>query len=139
MDVEVLSCSVDSVFVHKVWNDVELTKMVDGGIPYPMLADQSGKVGSMYGVFDEDAGVNLRGRFIIDPDGNVQAFEVLTPPVGRNVSEAVRQIKAYQLVRATKGGEVTPSGWQEGGKTLKPGIDLVSNVWKDWTVKDLKK
>ncbi len=113
--------------------------MVDGGIPYPMLSDQSGEVGSMYGVYDEKAGVNMRGRFIIDPDGIVQGYEVLTPPVGRNVNEAVRQLKAFQLVRKSAGGEATPSGWQEGGITLKPGPDLVSNVWKAWTVKDLKK
>lgn len=139
MGVEVLSVSVDSVFVHKVWDEQELSKMVDGGIPYPMLSDQAGKVGTMYGVFDPASGVDFRGRFIIDPDGIVQAFEVLTPPVGRNVNEAVRQIKAFQLVRETKGAEVTPSGWQVGGKTLNPGPDLVSNVWKHWTVKDLKK
>lgn len=139
LGVEVLSVSVDSVFVHKVWVEQELSKMVDGGIPYPMLSDQGGVVGSEYGVYDPASGVDFRGRFIIDPDGIVQGYEVLTPPVGRNVNEAVRQIKAFQLVRKTGGGEVTPSGWQEGGKTLKPGPDLVSNVWKHWTVKDLKK
>ncbi len=139
LGVEVLSVSVDSVFVHKVWEEQELSKMVDGGIPYPMLSDQGGVVGIMYGVFDPASGVDFRGRFIIDPDGIVQGCEILTPPVGRNVSETVRQIKAFQLVRKTGGGEVTPSGWQEGGKTLKPGPALVANVWKHWTVKDLKK
>lgn len=124
--------SVDSPFVHKVWNDQELSKMINKDIPYPMLSDQGGKIGSMYGVYDEEGGVDTRGRFIIDPDGVVQAFEVLTPPVGRNVSEALRQIQAFQLVRETKGGEVTPSGWKPGKTTLKPGPDLVGNVWKMW-------
>lgn len=101
-----------------------------------MLSDSSGAIGELYGVYDRDAGVNVRGRFIIDPDGVIQAMEVLTPPVGRNVSEALRQLKAYQLVRKAKGSEVTPSGWQEGGKTLKPGIGLVGKVWEQWTVKD---
>lgn len=128
--------SVDSPFVHKVWNDQELSKMINKDIPYPMLSDQGGKIGSMYGVYDEEGGVDTRGRFIIDPDGVVQAFEVLTPPVGRNVSEALRQIKAFQLVRETKGGEVTPSGWKPGKTTLKPGPDLVGNVWKMWKVSE---
>ncbi|MCD5410289.1 MAG: alkyl hydroperoxide reductase, partial [Clostridiales bacterium] len=61
-----------------------------------------------------------------------QAYEVLTPPVGRNVSESIRQIKAFQLVRASKGTEATPSGWQPGKTVLKPGPDLVGNVWKVW-------
>jgi peroxiredoxin (alkyl hydroperoxide reductase subunit C) len=29
-------------------------------------------------------------------------------------------------------GEVTPSGWQPGKPTLKPGPDLVGKVWKVW-------
>ncbi len=119
-----------------MWNDNELSKMIGKNIPFPMLSDQNGEIGKMYGIYDEESGVETRGRFIIDPDGIVQAFEVLTPPVGRNVSEGIRQLKAYQLVRRTKGGEVTPSGWKPGKKTLKPGPDLVGNVWKEWNVKE---
>ena len=37
--------SIDSVFVHKMWDDNELSKMVDGGVPFPMLSDAGGKVG----------------------------------------------------------------------------------------------
>ncbi len=132
LGIEVLSMSIDSMFVHKMWDQDELSKMVEGGVPFAMLSDAGGKVGKVYGVFDEDAGVEARGRFIIDPDGNVQGFEVLTPPVGRNVGESIRQVQAFQLVRASEGAEATPSGWRPGKKTLKPGIDLVGNVWKEW-------
>jgi alkyl hydroperoxide reductase subunit AhpC len=124
--------SVDSMFVHKMWNDTELSKMVTGGVPYAMLSDGGGKVGSVYGVYDEDAGVETRGRFLIDPDGVIQGYEVLTPPVGRNVSETLRQIQAFQLVRASGGAEATPSGWKPGKMTLKPGPDLVGKVWEVW-------
>ena len=124
--------SVDSVFVHKIWQEEELSKMVDGGVPYPMLSDAGGKVGEIYGVYDEDAGVNIRGRFLIDPDGVIQAMEILTPPVGRNVEELIRQIKAFQYVRETEGKEVCPSGWQPGKAVLKPGPDLVGKVWEVW-------
>lgn len=134
--MEVLSVSVDSVFVHKMWNDNELSKMVEGGIPFPMLSDGGGKVGTLYGVYDPDAGVENRGRFLIDPDGIIQGYEVLTPPVGRNVNETLRQIQAFQLVRETKGAEVASSGWKPGKKTLKPGPGLVGNVYKEWSVKE---
>ncbi len=116
-----------------MWNELELSKMVDGGVPFPMLSDPAGKIGSMYGVYSEEDGINVRGRFIIDPDGKVVACEVLSPPVGRNVEEVIRQIQAYQYVRENK-GEVTPAGWKPGKKTLKPGPDLVGNVWKEWKV-----
>ena len=127
--------SIDSVFVHKMWDDYELSKMVDGGIPFPMLSDTGGKVGRAYGIFDEEAGVENRGRFIIDPDGVFQGFEVLTPPVGRNVGESIRQVQAFQLVRESKGKEATPSGWRPGKATLKPGPDLVGKVWEAWQTK----
>ncbi len=128
LGVEVLSVSVDSVFVHKIWQEQELSKMVEGGVPYPMLSDQGGEIGTLYNVYN--GSVNVRGRFLIDPDGVIQAMEVLTPPVGRNVSELIRQIKAYQHVRET--GEVMPSGWQPGKPTLKPGVGLAGKVWKVW-------
>jgi alkyl hydroperoxide reductase subunit AhpC len=124
--------SVDSVFVHKMWDDHELSRMVKGGVPFPMLSDGGGKVGAAYGIYDADAGVENRGRFLIDPDGVIQAYEVLTPPVGRNVAETLRQIQAYQLVRESKGTEATPSGWKPGKPTLKPGPDLVGKVWEVW-------
>ena len=131
-----LSISVDSHFVHKMWQDNELSRMVEGGVPFPMVSDQGGKIGSIYGVYAEDAGVEMRGRFIIDPDGVIQAIEILTPPVGRNVSELIRQIQAFQHVRTTNGDEATPSGWQPGKPTLKPGPDLVGKVWEVWKVEE---
>ena len=135
LGVEVLSVSVDSHFVHKMWNDHELVKMVDGGIPFHMVSDQAGNIGRAYGVYDENQGIEMRGRFIIDPDGIIQGFEVLTPPVGRNVGESIRQIQAFQHVRNSKGTEATPSGWKPGKLTLKPGPDLVGKVWEVWKTK----
>jgi len=128
--LQVLSISTNSHFVHKIWQETELSKMVDGGFPWPMVSDTTGRIGRLYGVYNEAAGVDIRGRFIIDPDGVIQAMEVLTPTVGRNVNELIRQVKAYQHVRET--GEVTPSGWEPGQKTLKPGPDLVGKVWQEW-------
>lgn len=122
--------STDSRFVHKVWQEEELGKMVDGGVPFPMLSDAGGAVGAAYGVYEEAAGVDIRGRFIIDPDFNIRASEILTPEVGRNPEELLRQLKAFQHV--VKTGEVTPSGWQPGLPTLTPGPELAGKVWKQW-------
>jgi len=116
--------------VHKIWQEEELAKMVPGGVPFPMISDAGGLIGDVYGVYDHAAGVDIRGRFIIDPDFVIRAAEVLTPEVGRNPEELIRQVKAFQHVRKT--GEVTPSGWQPGQVTLTPGPDLVGKVWKVW-------
>ncbi|MBN1161320.1 MAG: redoxin domain-containing protein [Dehalococcoidales bacterium] len=128
--VEVLAMSTDSRFVHMMWQEQELSKMVDGGVPFPMLTDAGGRIGTVYGIYDEAAGVNIRGRFIIDPDFIIKAIEILTADVGRNPEELVRQVKAFQHVKAT--GEVTPSGWQPGQPALKPGPSLVGKVWQAW-------
>lgn len=131
MGVEIFALSTDSRFSHKIWQEEELSRMVPNGVPFPMLSDAGGMIGEAYGVYDAEAGVDIRGRFIIDPNFVIRAMEVLTPEVGRNVQELIRQVKAFQHVIAT--GEVTPSGWQPGRPTLTPGPQLVGKVWKVWT------
>ena len=37
LGVEVLSMSIDSMFVHKMWDDEELSQMVKGEIPFPIV------------------------------------------------------------------------------------------------------
>ncbi len=130
--MEVIAVSVDSKFVHKIWDEEELSKMTKGGIPFAMVSDTGGSLGKIYGVYDEASGVNIRGRFLIDPDGIIQAMEVMTPPVGRKIAETIRQVQAFQQVRATKGAEACPAGWEPGQPTLKVGPDLVGKVWKVW-------
>ena len=103
--------------------------------PFPMLADAGGSLGKVYGVYDEDAGINVRGKFLIDPDGVVQSFEILSPAVGRNLNESIRQIQAYQLVRESKGTEATPMGWVPGKDVLQPKPELVGKIWEIWKPK----
>jgi len=131
LGAEVLAISVDSPYTHKMWQEGELSKIIPGGLPYPMLSDPGGRIGEEYGVYAEEDGVDIRGRFLIDPDGVLQAMEVLAPAVGRNVAEMIRQIRACQHVRQT--GEATPAGWEPGKKSLKPGAELVGKVCEIWS------
>ncbi len=48
----VRAISVDSHFVHKIWQEKELSKMVEGGVSFPMLSHAGGKIGSVYGVYN---------------------------------------------------------------------------------------
>jgi alkyl hydroperoxide reductase subunit AhpC len=63
LGVEVISLSTDSRFTHKIWQEEELSKMVPGGVPFPMLSDSGGRIGKVYGVYDEEAGVDIRVGF----------------------------------------------------------------------------
>jgi peroxiredoxin (alkyl hydroperoxide reductase subunit C) len=133
LGVEVLAVSVDDVATHKDWQEKELSKMVKGGALYPMISDEGGKIGTLYGVYDEEKKVDLRGRFLIDPDGVVQSAEIVSAPVGRDVSEVLRQVRAFQHHRKT--GELMPCGWQPGKPTLPPeqeSLNLSGKVWETW-------
>ncbi len=115
---EVLAVSTDTKFSHKRFHETEpLLK----DLKLTIGADPTGEVSRKFGVLIEDAGIALRGRFLINPDGMVVAQEVQAPPVGRSVKEFIRQIEAHQ--HAHKTGEVCPAGWRPGKKTLPVNTD----------------
>ncbi|KZT30112.1 thioredoxin-like protein [Neolentinus lepideus HHB14362 ss-1] len=118
LETEVLGVSTDSEFSHLAWS---LQPRKQGGLgpdlKLPLIADKSMKIAKDYGVLIEDAGVALRGLFIIDPQGILRQITVNDLPVGRSVEETLRLIKAFQFT--DKYGEVCPANWQEGGKTIK--------------------
>jgi alkyl hydroperoxide reductase subunit AhpC len=114
---EVLGVSVDSQFTHLAWRQVARKDGGLGDLQYPLVADLNKSIARDYGVLIEEAGIALRGTFIIDPKGVVRAAHIHDLPVGRNIDEAVRVIKAFQFVE--KHGEVCPAGWSEGKPTMK--------------------
>ena len=59
---------------------------------------QAQEISARYGVLKEDAGVDLRGLFIINPEGGVEHITMNGPSVGRNVDEAKRLVQAIQFV-----------------------------------------
>lgn len=62
----------------------------------PLLADLNKQISRDYGVLLEDAGIALRGLFIIDPNGTLRQITVNDLPVGRSVDETLRLVKAFQ-------------------------------------------
>jgi peroxiredoxin (alkyl hydroperoxide reductase subunit C) len=121
---EIYSVSTDTHFVHKAWHDTSDTIKK---IKYPMLADPTGVLSCGFDVMIEEAGLAERGTFIVNPQGEIVAYEVIAGNVGRNADELLRRLKALQFVAAHP-AEVCPAKWEEGKKTLKPGIDLVGVI-----------
>lgn len=121
---EILSVSTDTAFTHKAWKD---TSPAIGKIEYPMVADPTGDLSRMMGVYIEDEGLALRGSFIIDPDGVLKAIEINNNDIGRSGKELLRKLKAAKFTRE-HGGQVCPASWEEGDDTLKPGLDLVGKL-----------
>ncbi len=133
LDVQVLTISPDSQFVHKMWADKEILGLSkSSNIPFPMLADTNAELAKEYGTYDEDAKLTLRGSFIIDPDGIVQVAEVLSAPLGRNYDEILRRVRALQMIRESKGTQAAPCEWQPGKNTIQPSLNLVGNMKDAW-------
>ena len=133
LGAEVLTISVDSTATHREWHEQELLRMVPGGARYPMLSDPEGKIGKQYGVYDPDKQVDLRGRFLLDPSGIIQSIEILAIPVGRDISELLRQLRAFQQHRKT--GELIPCGWQPGKPALpeeEEAKKIAGKIWEVW-------
>lgn len=121
---EIYSVSCDTHFVHKAWHDASATIKK---IQYPMLADPTAALARDFDVMIEDAGITERGTFVVNPAGEIVAYEVLAGNVGRNADELFRRVQALQFV-AAHGDEVCPAKWQPGAKTLKPSLDLVGQL-----------
>ena len=97
-------------------------------VKYPMGADPTGNLGRMFGVYDPNSGLCLRGTFIINPHGVLMNSEVNFYNMGRNIDELMRKLKA-NLYLSKKSNEGCPSKWKdEGDKTLTPGPKLVGKV-----------
>jgi NADH-dependent peroxiredoxin subunit C len=121
---EILSVTTNTVFVHKAWhnNSPSIAK-----IAYPMVADPTAQLCRYFGTYIEDAGLSLRGTFIIDTDGVLKAPDIHDNTIGRSAEEILRKLQAASFVRQHQ-GEVCPASWKAGKKTLKPGLDLVGKI-----------
>jgi len=116
-NTEVIGVSVDSHYTHLAWKNTPRNQGGIGAIQYPLVADLDKKIAEKYGVL-LDAGIALRGLFLIDSKGVVRHALVNDLPLGRSVDEALRLVDALQFHE--KNGDVCPANWREGEEAMKP-------------------
>ena len=121
---EVYIVTTDTHFSHKVWHE---TSPAVGKAQFPLVGDPTHQLTRAFGVHIEEAGLALRGTFVIDPEGVIKTMEVHDNAIARDVTETVRKLKAAQYV-ASHPNEVCPAKWKEGEATLAPSIDLVGKI-----------
>ncbi|MGY1671619.1 peroxiredoxin [Geodermatophilus sp. SYSU D00710] len=90
--VRVVAISTDPVFSLKAWKDQQ-------GFDFPLLSDfwPHGATAQAYGVFNEKAGMALRGTFLVDAEGRIAFAEVNAPGDAREQSgwkDAVQALAA---------------------------------------------
>ncbi|EPI60954.1 peroxiredoxin [Gardnerella vaginalis JCP8070] len=124
LGVEVYSVSTDTHFVHKAWHD---DSKAIAKVQYTMLGDPNGALSRNFNALNEESGLAHRATFLVDPQGNIQFYEMTADGIGRNADEMIRKIKAAQFI-ASHPGEVCPAKWEQGEETLAPSIDLVGKI-----------
>ncbi|MGY1773216.1 peroxiredoxin [Blastococcus sp. SYSU D00813] len=90
--VQVVAISTDPVFSLKAFKEQQ-------GLPFPLLSDfwPHGSTAQAYGVFNEKAGMAVRGTFLVDAEGVVRFAEVNQPGDARQQTgwkDAVAQLAA---------------------------------------------
>jgi peroxiredoxin (alkyl hydroperoxide reductase subunit C) len=142
LNVEVVAVSTDTEQSH--WGWLQLTKDQGGikGITYPIVADTNKTISANYDVlagsyyYDENEELRAegemiayRGLFLIDKDQVVRHQLVNDLPLGRNVDEALRMVKALQFVEEK--GEVCPANWDEGKSGMNATHEGVASYLSD--------
>lgn len=117
-NVELVSVSLDSKFVHAAWRNTPRSEGGIGDIQYPMVADVTHEIMNDYGVQSPN-GAAFRGLFLIDNNGNIRHSLVNDLPLGRSVEETLRMVDALQFHE--EHGEVCPANW-------KPGADGINTA-----------
>lgn len=116
LNVEVIGISIDSQFTHNAWRNTPIDQGGIGKVGYTLVADVKHEICQAYGVEHPEAGVALRGAFLIDKSGIVRSQIINDLPLGRSIEELLRLIDALQYHE--QHGEVCPAGWQKGDKGM---------------------
>ncbi len=116
-DVKLIAVSIDSQYTHNAWRNTAINNGGIGNVQFPMIADIKHEICKAYDVEHEEAGVALRGSFLIDKKGIVRHQVINDLPLGRNIDEMLRMVDALQFHE--EHGEVCPAQWAKD----KPGME----------------
>lgn len=114
---EIIGVSIDSQFSHWAWKNTPVNQGGIGNIRFPLVADLDKNISRRYGVL-LDAGIALRGTFLIDREGVIRHAVINDLPLGRNIDEALRMVDALQFHE--QHGEVCPANWSDGKEAMTP-------------------
>ena len=122
--VEVVGVSMDSEFVHNAWRKTPVDNGGIGEVQYPLVADIKHEIMQAYGIEHPEAGVALRGSFLIDKEGVVRHQVVNDLPLGRNIDEMLRMVDALEFHE--EHGDVCRAQWEKGQEGMGASPDGVA-------------
>lgn len=114
-----LGLSIDSNASHLAWV-YDIYKKTGIRIPFPIIADRSGKIARKYGMISNDISstATVRNVYIMNPEGIIRLILVYPMDVGRCIPEILRALDALQIAEKCKGS--TPANWTPGGPIINP-------------------
>ncbi|MDP6947767.1 MAG: peroxiredoxin [Arenicellales bacterium] len=126
LSCSVVGISIDSKWTHNAWRNTDPDRGGIGDINFPLVSDLDRSISTSYGVLAGSGssyypkGVSIRATFLTDQNRIVRHMVVNDEPLGRDMDELLRMIKALQFFE--EHGQVCPAGWQSGdtGMTNTP-------------------
>ncbi|MBD3155217.1 MAG: peroxiredoxin [Candidatus Aenigmarchaeota archaeon] len=135
MNTELIGLSIDQVFSHMKWTEW-INEKLKVKIEFPIIADDMGKVASLFGMVHPSKGTNtVRAVFVIDPRGVIRTILYYPQEAGRNMDEVLRIVKALQTVDGDK--VATPANWPEN-ELIKDRV-IVPPAKDEETIKERRK
>lgn len=109
LNAELIGLSIDQVFSHMKWTEwIKNNLKIE--IPFPIIADDMGKVSLKIGMLHPGKGTNtVRAVFLIDPEGKIRLILYYPQEIGRQVDEVLRSLKALQVSDANN--VALPENW----------------------------
>ncbi len=111
LNCELVGLSIDQIFSHIKWVEW-IEEKLGVQIPFPVIADDRGKVAEMLGMIHPGKGTNtVRAVFIVDPQGVIRLILYYPQEIGRNMDEILRAVKALQV--SDENGVAVPANWPD--------------------------
>ncbi|HZX11697.1 MAG TPA: peroxiredoxin [Acidobacteriota bacterium] len=109
LNTDLLGLSIDQLFSHIKWVQW-IEDELDIPIPFPIIADDQGKIAAKLGMVHPGKGTNtVRAVFIIDDNGIIRLILYYPQEIGRNMDEVLRAVEALQV--AGKNKVAVPANW----------------------------
>lgn len=128
LNAELVGLSVDHVYSHIKWVEW-IQEKLKVEIPFPIVADTTGKIAELYGMIHPGASeaATVRAVFLLCPQGVVRTVLYYPLNIGRNIPEILRILRAFQA--SMKDGVAIPANWPENeligtGVIVPPPSDL---------------
>lgn len=128
LNAELVGLSVDHVYSHIKWVEW-IQERLKVEIPFPIVADTTGKIAELYGMIHPGASevATVRAVFLLCPQGVVRTVLYYPLNIGRNIPEILRILRAFQA--SMKEGVAIPANWPENeligaGVIVPPPSDL---------------